>query len=125
MAFEIDFEMQLAEVRNLMEEGRLLEALEKVERFMESADKWIRSLPRGRESEDDRREVDPFLKIARHLAGEIRGRMAQVVIAGSHPGLGSSSPSHCRGLVSDVRFLMAGPGLSGSQKKALRGLALG
>lgn len=121
MAFEIDFERQLSEARNLMEEGRLLEALEKIEGFMESADEWLRSLPYA----EDRREMDPFLKIARHLAGEIRGRMAQVVIAGSHPGLGSSSPSHCRGLVSDVRFLMAGPGLSGSQKKALRGLALG
>lgn len=68
----------VSRARDLMERGSYLDALEELEHFHDYASRWVAG--------DG--EVQRIRDVARRLAGEIRGRMAEVVLKG--PALGAA-----------------------------------
>jgi len=71
----------VSRARNLMEQGSYLEALEELEDFEDKSSRWV----------SGNGEVQKVRDAARRLAGEIRGRMAEVVLKG--PSLGETRQS--------------------------------
>lgn len=72
----------VSRARDLMERGSHLEALEELEHFHEYESRWV--VGDG--------EIQTIRDAARRLAGEIRGRMAEVVLRGPALGRGRGTP---------------------------------
>lgn len=105
----------VAQARDLMESGRLLDAMSVLERFF--TETWW--------YEDDP-ELPGVMAAARRLAGEVRGRMATTVLRGARSALSGAAGEDLRrareGVLSDVRFLLGIGAIDRRQAEEVLGL---